>query len=91
MCLCFYVYRSGGAHKVQLKVVFLILKYYLGLALCIDSYVDGFFFAPPVETILKLYFVNYLELCVLLLRYYFRTCWKYRFLRIDNCWRFPVQ
>ncbi len=36
-------YRSSGAHKVQLKVVFLILKYYLGLALCIDSYVFGFF------------------------------------------------
>ncbi len=36
-------YRSGGAHKVQLKVVFLILKYYLGLALCIDSYVVVFF------------------------------------------------
>ncbi len=36
-------YRSGGAQKVQLKVVFLILKYYLGLALCIDSYVVGFF------------------------------------------------
>ncbi len=31
-------YRSGGARKVQLKVVFLILKYYLGLATCIDSY-----------------------------------------------------
>ena len=38
-----YCYRSGGAHKVQLKVVFLILKYYLGLALCIDSYVVVFF------------------------------------------------
>ena len=37
------LYRSGGAHKVQLKVVFLILKYYLGLALCIDSYVVVFF------------------------------------------------
>ena len=38
-----YCYRSGRAHKVQLKVVFLILKYYLGLALCIDSYVVAFF------------------------------------------------
>jgi hypothetical protein len=67
-----YVYRSGGARKVQLKVLFLILKYYLGFATCTDSYVDVFF-APPVETILKLYSVNYLELCVPLLRYYFRT------------------
>ena len=28
-----------------------ILKYYLGLASCIDSYVIGLFFAPPVKTI----------------------------------------
>jgi len=29
--------------------------------------------------------------CHALLRYYFRTCWKYHFLHIDNCWHFPVQ
>ena len=56
-------YRSGRARKL----VFLILKYYLGLATCTDSYIV-IFFAPPVETILELYFVNYLELCVPLLK-----------------------
>jgi hypothetical protein len=33
----------GRGAQNTLKVVFLILKYYLGLALCIDSYVGGFF------------------------------------------------
>ena len=39
----FLSYHSSGARKVQVKVVFLILKYYLGFATCTDSYVDVFF------------------------------------------------
>ena len=42
-CIRLSNYRSGGARKVQLKVLFLILKYYLGFATCTDSYVDVFF------------------------------------------------
>ncbi len=36
-------YRSAGARKVPPEVVFLILEYYLRLALSTDSYAIGFF------------------------------------------------
>ncbi len=67
----------GGARKVPLKVVFLILEYYLGLAICTDSYVGGFVFAPPFYIILNLYFAKYLELLVPLLRYCIWTLRKH--------------
>jgi hypothetical protein len=36
-------YRSGGARKVPLEVLHLILRYYSRLAISTDSYVQVFF------------------------------------------------
>ncbi len=40
---CKTLYRSDGAREVPPNVVYLILKYYLRLAISTDSYVIGFF------------------------------------------------
>jgi hypothetical protein len=37
------LYRSGGARKVPLEVLHLILRYYSRLAISTDSYVQVFF------------------------------------------------
>ncbi len=62
------------------------IEYYLGLAICTDSYVDGFVFAPPFDLILKLYFANYLAWVVIpVLLFFLGDIWWQYLVDISVC------